>query len=183
MCTSEKTVHTDETFTDETFFTVQKTDDTFIHNGKKFKNSKEETILGVIRGGSRPAATSKMERFVIIVNGFQPLTIITKRSILDVAAVLDPPLVIIDNKLAFDSHTNRMCNKACQRLSEPSRISAFIDLNKREILFQSMIKSQLSYCPLICIFCSRKSNNLINRIHERISEQTPMTKIATLKIC
>ena len=44
------------------------------------------------RGGSRAAATSKMERFVIIVNGFQPLTIITKRSILDNAAVLDPPL-------------------------------------------------------------------------------------------
>ena len=32
-----------------------------------------------------------MERFVIVVNGFQLLTI-TKRSILDVAAVLDPPL-------------------------------------------------------------------------------------------
>ena len=39
------------------------------------------------------AATSKMERFVIIVSGFQPLTIITERTILDVAAVLDPPLV------------------------------------------------------------------------------------------
>ena len=38
----------------------------------------------------RTAATSKMERFVIMVNGFQPLTIITKRFILDVAAVLDP---------------------------------------------------------------------------------------------
>ena len=48
-----------------------------------------------IRGGSRTVATSKMELFVIIVNGFQPLTIITKRSILDVAAVLDPPLYII----------------------------------------------------------------------------------------
>ena len=44
------------------------------------------------KGGSRAAAISKMERFVIIVNGFQPLTIITKRSILDVAAVLDPSL-------------------------------------------------------------------------------------------
>ena len=33
-----------------------------------------------------------MERFVIIVNAWKPLTIITKRSILDVAAVLDPPL-------------------------------------------------------------------------------------------
>ena len=37
-----------------------------------------------LRGGSRTAATSKMELFVI--------TIITKCSILDVAAVLDPPL-------------------------------------------------------------------------------------------
>ena len=46
-----------------------------------------------LRGGSRTAATSKMECFVIIVNGFQPLTIITKRSILNVAAVLDPPLL------------------------------------------------------------------------------------------
>ena len=43
-------------------------------------------------GGSRSAATSKMERFVIIVNGWKPLIIITKRSILDIAAALDPPL-------------------------------------------------------------------------------------------
>ena len=33
-----------------------------------------------------------MGRFVIIVNGFQQLTIITKHSILDVAAALDLPL-------------------------------------------------------------------------------------------
>ena len=46
------------------------------------------------RGGSRTAATTKMERFVIIVNGWEPLTIITKCSILDVAAALDPPLKI-----------------------------------------------------------------------------------------
>ena len=45
------------------------------------------------RGGSRTIARSKMERFVITVNGFLSLTIITKHSILDVAAVLDPPLI------------------------------------------------------------------------------------------
>ena len=33
-----------------------------------------------------------MEGFVIIVSGFQSLAIISKRSILDVAAVLDPSL-------------------------------------------------------------------------------------------
>ena len=43
-------------------------------------------------GGSGSTATSKMEHFVIIVNSWKPLTITTKCSILDVAAVLDPPL-------------------------------------------------------------------------------------------
>ena len=47
----------------------------------------------ITRGGSRTAATSKMEHFVMIVNGWKPLTIITKYSILDVAAVLDLPLI------------------------------------------------------------------------------------------
>ena len=51
---------------------------------------KEQIFKNV--GGSRTAATSKMERFVIILNCFQPLTIITKHSILDVAAALDLPL-------------------------------------------------------------------------------------------
>ena len=30
-----------------------------------------------------------------------------------------------------------------------------------------MIKSQFSYCPLIWMFSSRQSNNLINKVHER----------------
>ena len=55
----------------------------------------------IIRGGSKAAATSKMERFVIIVNGFQPLTIITKPSILDVAAALDPPLILMNWHLKY----------------------------------------------------------------------------------
>ena len=44
------------------------------------------------RDGSRAAATSKVERSVIF-NVFQTLTIITKRSILDVSAAQDPPLL------------------------------------------------------------------------------------------
>ena len=49
-----------------------------------------------LRGGSRAAATSKMKLFMIIVNGLQSLAIITKCSILDVAAVLGPPLELLD---------------------------------------------------------------------------------------
>ena len=57
----------------------------------KTKITAEERQMNY-RDRSRAAATSKMECFVIIVNGFQLLTIITKRSILDVAAALDSPL-------------------------------------------------------------------------------------------
>ena len=57
--------------------------------------------LNYYRGGSRAAATSKLERFVIIVNGFQPLTIITKNSILDVAAALDSPLYYHQDYISF----------------------------------------------------------------------------------
>ena len=39
----------------------------------------------------------RVVRFVIIVNGFESLAIITKRSILDVAAVLDPPLISLSS--------------------------------------------------------------------------------------
>ena len=49
----------------------------------------------IVRAGSRTAATHNMEHFMIIVNGYKPLTIITKSSMLDVAAVLDPPLKYI----------------------------------------------------------------------------------------
>ena len=64
------------------------------HQGMKTSMTLTQILIPIIRGKYRAAARSKMERFVIIVNSFQPLTIITKRSILVVAAALDPPLII-----------------------------------------------------------------------------------------
>ena len=63
-------------------------------NWVAFISSSEIGLKAVIRDGSKAAAKSKIERFVIIANGWKPLTIIKNRSILDVAAAVDPPLVI-----------------------------------------------------------------------------------------
>ena len=52
--------------------------------------------VGSNRSGSRAAATSKLECFVMIVYGWKKLTIITKHSILDVAAALEPPLLKVE---------------------------------------------------------------------------------------
>ena len=67
-------------------------------------------IRTLFRGASRGAATSKIERFVTIVNGFQPLTIITKRSILDAAAALDPPLLFTQSNVKWKAKNSELYN-------------------------------------------------------------------------
>ena len=75
--------------------------------------------------------------------------------------------ITIDNKLTFDSHIKSICRKAGQKLSALSRISPYLETDKKELLFKNMVKSQFSYCPLVWMFCSRNTNNLINKIQER----------------
>ena len=53
------------------------------------------SLMDVARGGSGTAETSKIEHLVLIVNSWRSLTIITKSFLVDVAAVLDPPLVAL----------------------------------------------------------------------------------------
>ena len=73
-------------------------------SGNLFRACNSSVSKNIHRSGSRTAATSKMERFVIIVNGWKPLANITMRSILDVAAVLDPTLIhlCVDSKTGVD---------------------------------------------------------------------------------
>ena len=73
----------------------------------------------------------------------------------------------IDKKLSFDSHIRKMCKTSGQKLNALSRITTFLNRDQKSIIFNAMIKSQFSYCPIIWMFSSRRSNNLINKVHER----------------
>ena len=75
--------------------------------------------------------------------------------------------ITIDRKLTFNKHIKNLCKKAGQKLSAILRISPYLDENKKKLLYCSMIKSQFNYCPLVWMFCTRKSNNLINKVQER----------------
>ena len=48
-----------------------------------------------------------------------------------------------------------------------NRIFSLLDPEKKGYVFNAVIKSHFNYCPLIWMFSSRRSDNLINRIHER----------------
>ena len=78
----------------------------------------------------------------------------------------------IDQKLTFNCHVKTLCSKAAKKLSAIQRIANIIDKEKRNLLFNAIIKSQFSYCPLLWMFCSRRSKNLINNIHERALRAT-----------
>ena len=73
----------------------------------------------------------------------------------------------LDRKMNFHTHVKNIYRKAGQKLSALLRISPYLDQGKKVLLYKSMIKSQFNYCPLVWMFCSRQSNNLINKVHER----------------
>ena len=75
--------------------------------------------------------------------------------------------ITIDSELKFDEHVNSLCKKASQKLNALSRVSHFMNEDKRRVLMKAFIESQFGYCPLVWMFCSRTLNNRINRIHER----------------
>ena len=89
--------------------------------------------------------------------------------------------VIIDRKLTFHQHIKKMCRKVGQKLSALLRLSPYLDTNKRKTIYTAMVKSQLNYCPLIWMFCPRRSSNLINKVQERALRITCNDRLIDLK--
>ena len=75
--------------------------------------------------------------------------------------------LIIDSELTFNSYVQMICKKASQKLTAILRLANIISEKKRKVLLKTFFESQFSYCPLLWMFCSRKLNNKINRLHER----------------
>ena len=49
--------------------------------------------------------------------------------------------VIIDSRLTFEEHVNNLSKKASQKLNALARISSYMDIPKRRIIFKSFITS------------------------------------------
>ena len=76
--------------------------------------------------------------------------------------------ITIYNKLTFEEHVEGLCKKATQKVSALARISFLIRFEQRKRIVNSFITSHFSYCPLVWMFHSRRLNNRINHIHERV---------------
>ena len=75
--------------------------------------------------------------------------------------------VTIDRDLKFDKYVLQLCSKPNQKLSTLSRMVKLLSFNKRRTPFKAFVESQFKYSPIVWMFHSRRTNNKINRLHER----------------
>ena len=75
--------------------------------------------------------------------------------------------VIIDNKLDFTEHLNRVCGKTNLKLHALNRISRFLSPEQPVLIINAYIKSYFNYCPLVWMFCYRGIMHKMNKIHKQ----------------
>ena len=75
--------------------------------------------------------------------------------------------VTTDNKFKFDDHIANTCFKAIQKLSALSRLARLLTFDGKPSFLKAFFEYHFKYCSLFCVFCSRRDNNRINKLHER----------------
>ena len=73
----------------------------------------------------------------------------------------------IDHKLSFESYVDSLCKKNSQKFHALALASS-LKFKQRKLLLNVFITAQFSYAPVVWMFHSRKVNNRINQIHERV---------------
>ena len=71
--------------------------------------------------------------------------------------------VEIDSDLRFAGHIRNCTNKASRQLHALSRIAKFLDVKTKCIVYNSFIRSNMSYCPLVWHFCGLQSNDKLEK--------------------
>ena len=111
-----------------------------------------------------------MERFVTIVNGVQPLTIITKRSILDVAAVPDAPVINQVSHPAYEIELKTVSETSYKWISRDKLKTPPQDLDILELILSSKrdkLKSRLVVL-MIHLMIQIKMGRLMLIVEEKV---------------
>ena len=75
--------------------------------------------------------------------------------------------VNIDDKLAFKEHVNGLHKKASRQLNAFKRISKNLQVQERELVYNSFVSSIFSFCPLVWHFCGKTESRRIEKLNER----------------
>ena len=73
----------------------------------------------------------------------------------------------IDNTLSFDKHISNRCKRASNQFNAIGRIQKYMSFKEIQVLLNSFVLSNFSYCPFVWHFCSSKSLKKTEKIQER----------------
>ena len=59
----------------------------------------------------------------------------------------------LDQKLSFDDHIGKLCNKLCQRIAVLSKIKRFLHLEQRKAFYNAMTKQTILYASNVWSAC------------------------------
>ena len=76
-------------------------------------------------------------------------------------------VVTIANRLTFSDHISACCLKAAHNFNALVRISKYLNPKFKSIIYNSFIRSNFEYCPLVWHFIGKTNNNKLEKIHER----------------
>ena len=75
--------------------------------------------------------------------------------------------ITIDNRLSFDDHISKLCNKASMQLNAIFILKKYMSQKELEVVLNSFIYSNFNYRLLVWHFSTTKSVKKIENIHKR----------------
>ena len=74
--------------------------------------------------------------------------------------------VVIDCRLNFTLHISSGYKKADRQLNALARISNYLDVSARRMIYNSFVASNFNYCPHVWHFCGVSNSNKMEKIQE-----------------
>ena len=120
----------------------------------------------------------KTNKMIVNPDKFQSMIISSKKdlskSVLNINGVeltMEPSVKLlgieIDNKLNFEKHISNICKKASNQLNGICRLQTFMGHKEKEVMINTFAHSNFNYGCLIWHCSSKKSQNKVEKIHER----------------
>ena len=75
--------------------------------------------------------------------------------------------VTIDHLLNFDLHVSNICKNAARQIYVLLRLSKFLTIETKILIYKPFIRSSFNFCPLVWHFCSKTSSAKMGKLQYR----------------
>ena len=137
-------------------------------------SKKRDTLLETLKNESESEVNWFRNNNVIVnTNKFQLMLLqksikklIQEKLQIDSNEIKSKNSVTIDNRLSFDDHISKLCNKASMQLNAIFRLKKYMTQKELEVVLNGFIDSSFSYSPLLWHF---NTKNLLKKLKTYIS--------------